>query len=259
MLFSSSHGFVESSSHSFVDTLLARTQAATTVTCHEPLPPLSLFDNTPPPSYPYIKTPSSYSAVIQLYARSGQLDSSHLLSARLKDGYQPWCRFGCHHFEDPHHIFVVCPKFTSLRESYSMRIQDATRTLLHTYGSLSEHDISFITERVSSLFCDSDAWPSRRTGYYLGLLPRLVPPSYLGSVMHSRLAHHSHTIAVQLAGRIWGLVRQASRNHSNRQQKVRTTISLPHHLSALFHTRSYGRLPFLYCLIFLIPECCFTS
>jgi len=237
MLFSSSHGFVESSSPSFVDTLLARNQAATTITCHEPLPPLPLFDNTPPPSYPYIKTPSSYSAVIQLYVRSGQLDSSHLLSARLKDGYQPWCRFGCHHFEDPHHIFVICPKFASLRQSYAKRIQDTMHTILDTY-SLSEHDISFVTERVSNLFSDSNVWPSRRTGYYLGLLPRLVPPSYTGSIMHSRLAHHSHTIAVQLAGRIWGLVRQASRNN-NRQQRVRTTLSLPSHLSALFHTRSY--------------------
>jgi hypothetical protein len=107
---------------------------------------------------------------------------------------------------------------------------------LFTAGSL--HDISFITEQVSNLFTDSNVWPSQRTGYYLGLLPRLVPPSHTSSIMHSRLAHHSHTLAIQLAGRIWGLVRQTSRN-SNRQQRARTTLSLPIDLSALFHTRSY--------------------
>jgi len=65
------------------------------------------------------------------------------------------------------------------------------------------------------------------------------------SVLHhvyrvTRFAHHSHTIAIQLAGRIWGLVRQASGSrNSNRQQRVRATLSLPNHLSALFHPRSY--------------------
>ena len=94
MLFSTSHSFIESSVISFVDTLLAKAQAATVNSCHEPIPSLlPLFDNTPPPTYPYTKTPSSYSALIQLYARSGQLDTMHHLSCCLKDGYQPCCRF----------------------------------------------------------------------------------------------------------------------------------------------------------------------
>ena len=111
MIFSSYHDFIESC---YIDSLLAKSCVATLNTCHEPLPPLPLFDNTSPPTYPYTKSPSSYSAIIQLYACSGQLDTALHLSSHLKEGHQPWCHFGCQAIEDPHHIFVQCPKFTSL-------------------------------------------------------------------------------------------------------------------------------------------------
>ena len=224
----------------YVDSLLANSHAATLNTCHEPLPPLPLFDNTSPPSYPYTKSPSSYSAVIQLYARSGQLDTALHLANRLKDGFQPWCRFACCQIEDPHHIFVLCPRFTPLRDTYSQRLKDAVLTILDTYH-LTERDRSFIMERVSNLFTDSNAWPSCRTGFYLGILPRLVPPPLTASIMHSRLAHQAHTSCIQLASRIWGLVRRETRDHAeNRQrQQVRPTLSLPSRLSSLFHTLVY--------------------
>jgi hypothetical protein len=237
MLFSTSHGFVESSLLSFVDTLLAIKQAASTHSYHEPIPPLPLFDPTPPPFYPYAKTPSSYSAVIQLYARSGQLDSKHLLSHRLKDGHLPWCRFGCQHIEDAHHIFVQCPKFTILRESYTTRLHDATHTTLTPYH-LPPKDIAFIMEQISNLFFDSDVWPSRRTAFYLGILPRLVPHSHIGSTMHTRIAQQAHTLSIQLAGRIWGSTRQAAHiNHKPKRRRI--VLSLPSHLSTLFHNLSF--------------------
>ena len=151
---------------------------------HEPIPPLSLFNPTPPLVYPYAKTPSSYSAIIQLYAQSGQLDSKHLLSCRLKDGHQPWCCFGCQYIKDTHHIFVQCPKFITLQESYSMCLHDATCTILTTYD-LPPQDLAFITEWVSNLFFDLDVWPSQRTAFYLGILPWLVPHSHIGSIMHT--------------------------------------------------------------------------
>ena len=85
---------------SYIDSLLAKTQATTKNTCHEPLPPLPLFDNTL--LRPIPTPPSSYFAVIQLYVRSGQLVTAHHLSSRRKDSYQPWCRFGCQHIEVCH-------------------------------------------------------------------------------------------------------------------------------------------------------------
>ena len=107
-------GFIESSISSFVDYSLASSASQLLNTCHEPLPPLSLFDMNPPPC-PYINAPSSYSAVIQLYARSGQLDTRLSLSNRLKDHHQPWFVFGCPCLEDAHHLFVQCLRFSSLR------------------------------------------------------------------------------------------------------------------------------------------------
>jgi len=46
--------------------------------------------------------------IVQLYARSGQLDNALSLSNRLKDIFQPWCRFGCSSLDEAHHI-----RFTS--------------------------------------------------------------------------------------------------------------------------------------------------
>ena len=83
-----------------------------------PLPSLHFFDDTPLPAYPYLKTPSSYSAVIQLYARSGQLDTAYTLANHLGDIQQPWCRFGCPCAEEPNHVFVQCRAFAPLRSSY---------------------------------------------------------------------------------------------------------------------------------------------
>ena len=106
MLYSSIHGFVESHIPSLVNSLIAKRDTQSLDTCHEPLPSLLFFDDSPPPAYPYMKTPSSYSAVIQLYARSGQLDTAYSLANHLGDIQQPWCRFGCPCAEEPPTTFL---------------------------------------------------------------------------------------------------------------------------------------------------------
>jgi hypothetical protein len=243
MLFSPSHGFVESSITSFVDLSLARSASLSFDTCHQPLPPLPLFDNTPPPPYPYTKTASSYSSTVQLYARSGQLDSRILLSARLKGSYQPWCRFGCPVLEDAHHLFVNCPKFSSLRAGYQKRLLDTIKDSLRHVHILSQDDQSFIFEKVRDLFTDSPVWPSCRTAYYLGILPVFIPSSRVGTRVHARIAHIAHIVCIQLAGRIWGEVRrQGFPSPSSRQNDHSTSqnqpVLLPSHLSRLFPSSS---------------------
>jgi hypothetical protein len=147
MLFSPSLGFIESSISSFIDLSLSRLASQSLDTCHQPLPPLPLFDLTPPPSYPYTKALSPYSAVVQLCARSGQLDTRMSLSARLKEAYQPWCRFGCPFLEDAHHLFVHCPRFLSLHADYQKRLQDSIQDSLRLQN-LSQEDRSFILDQV---------------------------------------------------------------------------------------------------------------
>ena len=117
------------------------------------------------------------------------------------------------------------------------RLRDTTHMILSTY-SLPPQDLAFIMERVSHLFLDSEVWPSPRTAFYLGILPWLVPHSHVRSVMDTRVAHQAHTLSIQLAGHIWGSAcRAAHVNH--KPQRGHTILSLPSHLSTLFHNLSF--------------------
>ena len=116
-LYSPSYGFIESNPFQFVDSLLSQHISFSLVTYHAPMIPSPLFDHTPPPTYSYLQALSSFSAVVQLYLRSGQLDTSLSLFRRLSDGSQPWCCFGCHAIEDSHHIFIQCHRFDAFRNN----------------------------------------------------------------------------------------------------------------------------------------------
>lgn len=156
--YSTNFGFIENSLFSFCDSHLALSHAANLDTFHEPRPS-ACFNDTPPPSYPYTKAPSSYSMVVQLYLRSGQLDTLLSCAACLHDDHQPWCRFGCSYFEDPHHIFTTYHHFSSLQTSRALELHFNISTILQT-SYLSSADRSFILARVQTLFSDSDIWPA---------------------------------------------------------------------------------------------------
>src|SRR5437016_8771635 len=121
--------------------------------------------------------------VIQLYLRSGQLDTSLSRATRLKDDQQPWCRFGCQNLEDPHHIFTACPLFSSLRTLRNSELYTNVERILQT-SSVPSTDRAFILNRVSTLFQDSDAWPARRSLYYLVVLPLFFPPPLHHPLIH---------------------------------------------------------------------------
>ncbi|KAJ7826013.1 hypothetical protein B0H14DRAFT_3725620, partial [Mycena olivaceomarginata] len=88
--------------------ILAATLAATSN--HQRMV-LQLYDNKPPPEYSYTHVYSAYSAVVQLYARSGQLPTADVLYSwgKLET---PLCQLGCKAIEDQHHIFIDCPRYT---------------------------------------------------------------------------------------------------------------------------------------------------
>ncbi|KAJ7899507.1 hypothetical protein B0H14DRAFT_2494267 [Mycena olivaceomarginata] len=149
---------------------------------------LHLYDTKAPPEYSYTHAYSAYSALVQLYARSGQLPSADLLYARGKLA-SPQCRVGCDAIEDTHHIFVHCARYTEWRAK-------AITELL----------------RRTLLFSDDIVWPLQYSTYYLGHIPRfdhLVPTTNDPTPLsHSRLAHYFaadwHVASIRLAGRIWG-------------------------------------------------------
>ena len=230
--FSSSYGFIESNLSSFCDAQISSLDAAHLDTFHEPHPSSSCFDNIPPPSYPYFKATSSYSMTIQLYLRSGQLDTSFSCASRLHNDYQPWCRFGCSTFEDPHHIFLSCPRFSSLRDERSTELVANVDRVLQS-SSIPSTDRTLILQRVGNLFQDSDIWPAGRSLYYLGVLPHFFPYSIPNLQIHTRIAHECHTLSIRLAGQIWATARCASFSKLHSSTRSHSCLTLPPHLARI--------------------------
>ena len=133
--------------------------------------------------------------------------------------------------EDAHHLFIACPRFSSLRAQYYQHLHDNIASILHLHA-LPQEDKSFIYDWVRDLFIDSPIWPSKRSAYYLGILPTLLPPSCVGTCLHIRISHFAHVSSIQLAGRIWGDVRRHS--FQSRTHFTSSPIILPSHLNHLF-------------------------
>ena len=210
-----------------------------------------MFDSTSPPNYPYFKAILAYSAVVQLYCRSGQLDTASSLANRFCSVTQPWCHFGCRAIEDPHHIFVICPHFTSHRISASTKLNTEIMTLLRSL-SLSANDHHHLLAVANSMCADLPPWPSRRSFYYLGCTPQLKITNF--PCILSRVNQIFHSAAIRLAGHIWGIVHRHSHllpasNSLFSSQSAQSTpadtsvtkpvITLPTFFPPILHTTSY--------------------
>lgn len=104
-LYCDSDGWIESNICIFVDYFMAR-QTAKSLSSGQHLRMTTwIYDPRPHPQYPYTKAASAYSAMVQLYARSGQLPTA---SGMKQKGQieQSGCRYGCQGTEDMYHIFV---------------------------------------------------------------------------------------------------------------------------------------------------------
>jgi hypothetical protein len=92
-----------------------------------------LYDPTPPPDYPYTKSTSAYSILVQLYARSEQLATGETLHkrGRLEENR---CRFRCDAIEDMHHLFVECKHYERWRKEATERLMKKTKIRLADKG-----------------------------------------------------------------------------------------------------------------------------
>ncbi|KAG6829686.1 hypothetical protein H0H92_003804 [Tricholoma furcatifolium] len=172
----------------------------------------------------YSHAPSSFSAVVQLYLRSNQLDTADRLARRLPDVFDPCCRMGCATIETEHPIFVTCPSFASLRKEATKQLVSQTITILDIF-CIPMHLRHPITVFTNHALCDSHEWPAGLSLYYFGVMPKLniltssLVEANLSSDklerLRSRLAKTWHAIFVRLAGRIWGMVRRLSRTSSS--------------------------------------------
>ncbi|KZV78477.1 hypothetical protein EXIGLDRAFT_590403, partial [Exidia glandulosa HHB12029] len=109
-------GWVESSMRDFYSHHRARQQGLSLAVGHGGRMALSLYAS-PRPDYPYTRAYASYSAAVQLYARSGQLPTARTLADRNRSILctSPMCRYGCIAIEDDYHVLVICPRHAAFR------------------------------------------------------------------------------------------------------------------------------------------------
>ena len=90
--------------------------------------------NKAPPEYPYTHAYSAYSALVQLYARSGQFPTADVLYSRGKLE-SPQCRHGCNTIEDQHHVFVKYERYAEWRSDAGEDIHTRTDNKLQKKAS----------------------------------------------------------------------------------------------------------------------------
>lgn len=130
-------------------------------------------DTAAPPPHPYTRASSAYSAVVQLYARSSQLDTALSRHLRLRDP-SPYCRFGCDALETTHHVFAHCAAFKDLRTSAAQSILDDTSEQLRAAETPFPYTDIVLDTAKKILTNDSSVWPQHSTRYYLGTLPPVL-------------------------------------------------------------------------------------
>ncbi|KAG1769503.1 hypothetical protein EV702DRAFT_978666, partial [Suillus placidus] len=270
-VFASNFGFIECNLSSFVISRLQHAYASDVSFRPAKALTLALYDRHLLPDFPYTRASSSYSAAVQLYARSSQLDTAQVRHRRFHDT-PPWCHFGCDAFESMHHIFALCPAFMAIRRAHNMQLCDETSSLLE--GKTTDSIREVFDRAAQRLFSDdAGLWPQYRTHFYVGVLPPLAdivsdartqvgvlsPPSNVSGAVGnvgvsspqpvsttleprllSRLAQEWHVRSIRLAGHIWGeykrRVRALSANpssHITRSSLDRLSYLLPDSLRDL--------------------------
>ena len=196
---------------------------------------METYNNRLKPAYPYLHAISSYSAVVQLYARSGQLPTKATIANRKRktedthtndNNTDKFCRYGCNEIEMVNHIFVVCPKFKKWRNETIKNIDDRIKNTIITYGKdllTPLKDIVLIDKNISLLFTNSKTlWHLGISQFYLGHVPRIgdnfIPKNIPNKLTRNKLSRHIYNIihhrSIMLSACIWGEVQRESYNNA---------------------------------------------
>ena len=216
-------GWIESSLRYYIDHFSAKATANRLALLPKHRMTTWLYDLNPPPPWVYTKAASAYTALVQLYARSGQLPTAQGMFQK-KTTLSQNCRFGCPDTESPHHVFVECPRYSELRskEIDSLVLSIEKRML---EAKLVPDDQALLLQSAKSLFSDSETvWPLVSATFFLGQIPKinpLIPPYSISNLVNrSRLVHNiasdMHLSSVRLASRIFGdLQKVMSKRYAN--------------------------------------------
>ncbi|KIK69396.1 hypothetical protein GYMLUDRAFT_53808 [Collybiopsis luxurians FD-317 M1] len=251
-LYSHSHSYIESSVSAYIHSSLVFYKDTDLFLCPTLTLARPLHAPHPLPDHPYICSSFAYSALVQLYLRSFQLDTKELRFLRFGDCH-PWCSFGCKALENEHHIFVICPTFASLRAQSMHDMMAEIDEILNNTSALSPTEKTAVSNVAHALLRDDDLWPRYHSAFYIGNLPPL-PPYVSRTVGIGSLSHHEpvqwskmvdteevrsriymmwHTSCIQLPGRILGSYRRQIRFRAKRRTVKPIDVSLPSHLSYL--------------------------
>ncbi|KZV90808.1 hypothetical protein EXIGLDRAFT_676719 [Exidia glandulosa HHB12029] len=187
-----------------------------------------LYDNQAPPEYPYTKAYRAYSAVVQLYARSGQLPTAativerHDADAGLSSEE---CRMGCGNtLENEYHIFVECSFYDDFRSAAGKALRQRLQRLTDL-DNLDDVSKGRLLDTAECFFSsDIDRWPLKMSQYWYGHVPvldELVPEQAFNSSLARRKLLYKiftewHYASIRLAGRIWGdFATRTARIYSN--------------------------------------------
>ena len=203
--------WIESNIHIFINHFLVWNLSQDVLQKHHYRMAKWIYDPHPLPTYPYVKAMVAYSAVVQWYARSGQLPTAVGMKERGQ-GENIRCRLGCNAIEDTHHIFVLCKSFEKLGADVCWEVVEKTKWKIDTAGLEEAQFMSLLTIAKSLFFDCSKPWPLHHSFYYLGHIPKLnahIESDIFGSrLKHERFIHNIygdwHMSSIRLASRIWG-------------------------------------------------------
>ena len=216
-------GWIESNLRYYIDHFSAKATANKLALLPKHRMATWLYDLNSPPPWVYMKAASAYTALVQLYARSGQLPTAQGMCQK-KALVSQNCRFGCPDTESPHHIFVDCPRYSELRAKELDSLITCVEKRLHE-AKLPPEDQALLLQSAKSMFSDSQTfWPLDSATFFLGQIPKvdpLIPPNSMNNLVNrSRLVHNvasdMHLSSVRLASRIFGDLQKAmSKRHAN--------------------------------------------
>lgn len=145
---------------------------------------------------------NSYSTMVQLYARSGQLPLKFTMVQR---GYSDDMRcHNCNQIETANHLFVTCHKYQEWRNDATKQLIEKAAKLYEEHADSRTHEIELqrLKSTIPKIFSNDEIWLASESQYYCGITPDLGPIKDV-KIIRS-ITQECHYTSVRLAGRIWG-------------------------------------------------------
>lgn len=226
-------GWIESNIRLFIEGALTQHTVADLALRHGHRMATWLYNATAPPPYPYVRAVSAFSALAQLYSRSGQMPVANTLYQRNMLS-SPECRF-CHHgVETSHHIFTHCAFFNSARAEAQRKLKGAVEVRIADLPNATERWREALRLKAKSFFSNNrETWPLGSSTFYLGHVPKLNIVALNSEEISGRtirklereLHAEFHLAGIRLCGRITGqMLRIVGERRKEEERSTKTEV-----------------------------------